>query len=87
MADIAKLKSFVDAYGVCVRAGCLTPCLNDEVFIREFFGLPPPPAEVVKEWSENPTRKPLTLKQAELIEEDTQQGVSSEDKDEDKDED
>jgi hypothetical protein len=87
MADIVKLKSFVDAYGVCVRAGCLTPCLEDETFIREFFGLPPPSAEVIKEWSENPTRKPLTLKQAELIEEDTQQTGGGKENDEDKDED
>ena len=65
MADLSnteKLKALFDAYGIAVRAGALTPCLQDENDFRELMGLRPAPAEVTADWkSSGGVRRPVTL--------------------------
>lgn len=73
MADIEKLKTFVDAYGSAVRSGIITPCEVDEVYVRAQFGLPAMTDAVKKDWKDNPTRKPLTIKQSQLVDENNPQ--------------
>ena len=64
MSKQDKLKAFADAYGVAVRAGVLTPNLDDEKAIREMFGLPAPNADVIKSWADSDgVRFPITLAQ------------------------
>ena len=64
MADIAKLKGLLDAYGVAVRAGVITPCIEDEVLFRAEMGLPEASAEVKADWAKTGNvRKPITLVQ------------------------
>lgn len=59
-ADI--LRVIIDAYGIGVRGGVITPCLSDENQFREMMGLKPAGAEVVAEWSRsNGVRLPITL--------------------------
>lgn len=58
--ELSKLK--LDAYGVGVRAGCVTPNLDDETDLRADTELPKPSAEVVKSWVvDGGSRKPITL--------------------------
>lgn len=69
MADIAKLKDLIEVYGVGVRAGLLTPCLEDENAFREMLGLDPAPASVVQAWNDQGgVRIPITLQKPGMIE-------------------
>jgi hypothetical protein len=62
MADIGTLKSLIDAYGVGVRAGVITPQTDDEKEIRAKFGLPDMSAAVIADWAESGgVRHPITL--------------------------
>jgi len=62
MADISNLKGVLDAYGVGVRAGVITPQTADEVQMRVIMGLPEMSAEVVADWAESGgVRHPITL--------------------------
>ena len=70
MADIEKLKDLLEAYGVGVRAGVLTPCIDDENAFREMLGLDPAPAAVSKAWEDQGgIRIPVTLQKPGMIEE------------------
>ena len=70
MADIEKLKDLLDAYGVGVRAGVLTPCSDDENAFREMLGLDPAPPAVSKAWEDQGgIRIPVTLQKPGIIEE------------------
>jgi hypothetical protein len=70
MADIAKLKDLIDAYGVGVRAGLLTPCLQDENAFRQMLGLDSAPQEVEQAWQDQGgIRIPITLQKPGMIEE------------------
>jgi hypothetical protein len=70
MADIEKLKGLLDAYGVGVRAGVITPCLADENAFRKMLGLEAAPAVVEEAWSEQGgIRTPVTLQKSSDIEE------------------
>ena len=70
MADIAKLKDLIDAYGVGVRAGLLTPCLEDENAFRKMLGLNAAPPSVVQAWDDQGgIRIPVTLQKPGMIEE------------------
>jgi len=70
MADMTKLKDLLDAYGVGVRAGVITPCLEDENAFRKMFGLPAAPPPVVEAWEEQGgIRTPVTLQRSDQIEE------------------
>jgi hypothetical protein len=73
MADITKLKELMDAYGIGVRAGLITPCLQDENEFRKRLGLNPAPSVVEQDWEGTQgVRKPVTLQRP-------FQGVTSED--------
>jgi hypothetical protein len=62
MADITKLKSVFDAYGVGVRAGVITPQTADEEYLRDFMGLPVMSEQVKADWAESDgVRRPITL--------------------------
>lgn len=64
MANIDGLKNMMDAYGVGVRAGVLTPNMDDEEAIRKEFGLPPINDSVRAAWAESKgVRFPITLAQ------------------------
>ena len=70
MADIEKLKALLDAYGVGVRAGVITPCLDDENAFRKMLGLDPAPPIVAEAWEEQGgVRTPVTLQKTGMIEE------------------
>lgn len=65
MADVTKLKGWVDSYAVGVRSGTITPCMEDEAYVRRLFGLPAMPQAVMDEWAKAPTRSPVTLQKEE----------------------
>ena len=55
------VKDTLDTYGVAVRAGVITPNVEDERAVREQMRLPQVPPQVEQEWVENPVRSPITL--------------------------
>jgi len=62
VSEEVKTKARVDAYGVAVRAGAITPQQADENSFRQALGLPPAGTEVSGDWSETGgVRKPITL--------------------------
>jgi len=59
---IQKLKVQMDAYGVGVRAGALTPTIDDENHFRDQAGLPKVTKEAQAAWNEDGgVRRPITL--------------------------
>lgn len=63
MADVTQLKTLVDAYGVAVRAGAITPQSEDEVYFRNLIGLPCMSKQNALAWQEaNGIKQPITLK-------------------------
>lgn len=72
MADLNKtsrienLAKFVETYGAAVRAGVITPNVEDERALRELMELPVPSDAVLKSWNETKgVRLPITLQQDE----------------------
>lgn len=62
ISEEVKTKARMDAYGVGVRAGAITPQKADEDNFRVALGLPPAGTEVAGDWSESGgIRKPITL--------------------------
>ena len=57
-------KEKLDAIGVAVRAGVITPTINDESSVRNLLSLPEMSEDVVTEWEKNPIRSPITLTNA-----------------------
>ncbi len=56
------VKQKMDAYGVGVRGGAITPQLEDENHFRNLLGIPNAGKEVAGAWSEdNGVRRPITL--------------------------
>lgn len=59
------LKSRLDAYGVGVRAGAITPQPEDEGALRTEMGLPPMSEAAQEAWEEDHgVRRPITLREA-----------------------
>ena len=57
-------KRALDAFGVGVRAGTITPTVDDENHFRGLVGLPPLSADAKASWSkEKNVRRPITLTQ------------------------
>ena len=62
--QIEKIRMVLDAYGVGVRAGVITPCLQDENEFRKLLGLQQAPPEVQADWTAGKgVRKPVTIQQ------------------------
>ena len=60
--DFLNLKSKFDAYGVAVRAGAITPEIEDEASFRKEAGLPAMSQAVKGAWKEDKGfRRPITL--------------------------
>jgi hypothetical protein len=80
MATIADLKSLLDAYGVGVRAGAITPQRDDEAYFRRIMDLPEMSTENEAYWqSVDGLKHPITLKSGlEEAEEDAQQEATEE---------
>ena len=58
------LKSQIDAFGIAVRAGAVTPTPDDEAHFRKLAGLPDLRSEGVEAWQEEGNiRRPITLTQ------------------------
>jgi len=56
------LVEFAETYGILVRAGAVTPQVEDEDRIRAMFGLPPVSASVRAAWQkQDGVKKPITL--------------------------
>lgn len=69
MADIKKLRDLLETYGAGVRAGVITPCLQDENAFREMLGLQQAPSDVVTAWNaQGGIRTPVTLQRPNMIE-------------------
>lgn len=62
----AVIRAQLDAYGVAVRAGSITPNIEDERALRAKMGLPSPSKDVERVWDEDGgARKPVTLQSQE----------------------
>lgn len=60
---VTEIKTLFDAYGVGVRAGAITPSIEDENAFREQAGLPPVTEEARQAWEDDGgVRRPITLK-------------------------
>lgn len=60
--DLEATKAEVDAYGVAVRAGAVTPSVEDENHFRAKLGLPPLSSDAKSAWGkEDNIRRPITL--------------------------
>lgn len=60
--DLQSIKTLADFWGVGVRAGIVTPQREDEIAFRQRAGLPPMSTAAEQTWSDEETRRPLTLK-------------------------
>jgi capsid protein len=60
-ADNGNLQDLINAYGVGVRAGTITPQKGDEEHFRKQLGLPVAELDVNEVWTDEPTRRPITL--------------------------
>jgi hypothetical protein len=69
-----KLIDLLEAYGAGVKAGVITPCLQDENAFRKLMGLEPAPPAVEADWDKSEgVRKPITLQKLAEIKEDEAQ--------------
>lgn len=62
--DVADFRNQVDAYGIGVRAGVITPQKSDEEYFRGRAKLPAQSDAVNAVWDKEPTRRPLTISNA-----------------------
>ena len=68
VAEAEQQKQIMDAYGVGVRAGCITPNVEDEKFIRTKVQLPAPSKDVQAAWkTDGGARKPITLQSGDKV--------------------
>lgn len=62
MATVTDLKVLLDLYGVGVRAGTITPQMEDEAYFRKIADMPEMSEAVKKAWEEDGGfRRPITL--------------------------
>ena len=88
VSEIDEIKGKLDAYGVGVRAGGLTPQQDDEAAFREMLELPKNTNFVDTAWKEDEGfRRPITLSSGQLDAKSEDNDESKEDKDSEKAED
>lgn len=57
-----KYIDVAEAYGIAVRAGLITPCLQDENEFRKMLGLSEAPETVIAHWRKiGGVKQPITL--------------------------
>ena len=79
--DSEDIKKKIEAYGIGVRGGSITPQEKDEEYFRSSLNLPEPNEAIKNAWEEDGgARRPITLKSQEAFEE--EQNQISEDTDE-----
>ncbi|MCV5968830.1 hypothetical protein, partial [Lactococcus petauri] len=55
-------RTVIETYGIAVRAGVITPIIDDEIKMRELMGLPPVTDAIRKSWADSGgIRAPVTL--------------------------
>jgi len=60
-----ELRNVIDAYAIGVRAGVITPCIQDENAFRRLLGLDAAPQEVVDNWKmTDGIRQPNTIRRS-----------------------
>jgi len=80
--QLDDVKKLMDAYGVGVRAGAITPQEDDENYFRALARIPGTSKPVDDAWeSDGGTRRPITLKSGEAFE-DEQRDIADDDQDE-----
>lgn len=63
-----EIKRIMDAYGVGVRAGVITPTIEDEERFRQLLGIQGVSEEIRQTWQEDGgTRRPITLKAIDFV--------------------
>ena len=71
LSKLDAVAKVLEAYGVGVRAGVLTPCIEDENEFRALLGIKQAPAAVVESWkAQGGTRAPVTLQRPKDLQED-----------------
>ena len=79
------LKKKIEAYGIGVRGGSITPQEADEEYFRKTLDLPEPNEAVKSAWDEDGgARRPITLKSQDAFEEQSSVVTEDEDKELDK---
>jgi len=74
-----SIKETVDAYGVGVRGGTLTPQMEDEKHFRQKMGLPDIQQPIADAWQQDGgARRPITLKGQDAVEAETQEVIANE---------
>ena len=67
--DNTDAKTKVDAYGIGVRAGVITPQEDDEIYHRDLLGLPSSSDAVKSSWKDDGgARRPVTIQAGEDLE-------------------
>lgn len=62
LSDSEELSAAMNTYGIAVRAGTITPIIDDENHFRERLGLPKITADAKKAWEKDGNvRRPITL--------------------------
>ena len=80
-----KLKSKIEAYGIGVRGGSITPQELDEEYFRKSLDLPNANEAVKNAWNKDGgARRPVTLKSQDAFEEEQENIIDDEDKELDK---
>lgn len=59
--DAEAFRQRVDAYGIAVRAGVITPQREDEEYFRRMAGAPALSGAASSTWEKEPVRRPITL--------------------------
>lgn len=86
LMSMEVLKATADAYGVCVRAGAITPQMEDELFFREQSNFPDIVDAVKEAWDDDGgVRRPITLKYGDSVEGLEESAVPDEDDQDDPD--
>lgn len=79
-----SMKELSDAYGVGVRAGAITPQIEDEIMFRQRFSLPDASQSVKEAWAEDGNvRRPITLKAGDAFNAEQNASVNESDGDSD----